>query len=370
MKRVANISRILIGIVFVFSGFVKGVDPLGFAYKLEDYFIAFNCGFLIPLTLFFSILLCTLEFSIGIMLLLNLRMKLTSWLLLLMMIFFTGLTLNDAIFSPVPDCGCFGDAIIITNWQTFYKNLVLLPLAIVVFSYRKKFRSFTTAGKQWLLTGFFIALFAGFSFWCFSHLPIIDFTEWKTGHKLYPENPKPVKYFLVYKNMKTGETKEYLSPDYPYNDSTWLANWEFVSQRVVDPNMYYGKSLIISDTSGNNVTRSIIQNPDYQIIINSYDLSKANRKAFLKLNTFCAKANADNIPTAVLVSSQPSDIARFINENKLHLNFYTADDIVLKTIVRSNPGLVLLKNGVILKKWHYNDIPDYKDFKNSLDNKK
>ena len=132
MKLIANISRILVGIVFVFSGFVKGVDPLGTAYRLEDYFIAFNWTFFIPLALFFSILLCTIEFVTGIMMLLNLKMKISSWVLLLMMVFFTLLTLNDAINNPVPDCGCFGDAIKLTNWQTFYKNLVLLPMAVLI----------------------------------------------------------------------------------------------------------------------------------------------------------------------------------------------------------------------------------------------
>jgi uncharacterized membrane protein YphA (DoxX/SURF4 family) len=353
----------------VFSGFVKGVDPLGTAYKLEDYFIAFNWEFFIPSALFFSIVLCTFEFMIGVMLLLNLRMKVASWILLGMMAFFTVLTLNDALYNPVPDCGCFGDAIKLTNWQTFYKNLVLLPLAILVFIYRKKFSPFTSSGKQWLITLFFVGAFSGFSYMCYSHLPVLDFTEWKTGHKLYPENPKPVKYYLTYKNKKSGEVKEYLSPDYPYNDSIWMANWEFVSQRVEDPNTYYGKSLIISDTSGNNVTESIIRNPDYQLIVNSYDLSKANRKAFVKLDAFCDSAYADNIPTAVLVSASSADIAQFAKENKLHLDFYTTDDIVLKTIVRSNPGLLLLKDGVILKKWHYNDFPDYADFKKYLETK-
>jgi hypothetical protein len=201
---------------------------------------------------------------------------------------------------------------------------------------------------------------------CYSHLPVIDFTEWKTGHKLYPENPQPVKYYLTYKNKKSGEEKEYLSPNYPFNDSTWMAQWEFVSQRVEDPNTYYGKSLIITDTTGNNVTENIIRNPEYQLIVNSYDLSKADVKAFMKLNNFCAKAFADKIGTAVLVSSEPSEIARFARVNKLNLDFYIADDIVLKSIVRSNPGLLLMKDGVILKKWHHNDFPDYEDFKRGL----
>ncbi len=366
MKWIANLFRILVGVVFVFSGFVKGVDPLGTAYRLEDYFIAFNWGFFIPLALFFSIVLCTIEFAVGIMLLLNLKMKFASWLLLLMMAFFTVLTFNDAINNPVPDCGCFGDAIKLTNWQTFYKNLVLLPMAVVIFVYRRKFKPFTSSGKQWLLAAILAGLFAGFSYRCYAHLPAVDFTEWKKGNKLYPENPKPVEYYLTYRNKQSGEEKEYLSPDYPYNDSVWMTQWEFVSQRVEDPNSYYGKSLIITDTAGNNVTESIIRNPDYQLIINAYDLSKTDRKAFAKLNEFCAKAYADDIPAVVLVSADNSQIKKFVEDNNLKLDFCTTDDIVLKTIVRSNPGLILMKDGVILEKWHYNDFPGYQEFKKSL----
>jgi uncharacterized membrane protein YphA (DoxX/SURF4 family) len=366
MKLIANISRLLTGIVFVFSGFVKGVDPLGTAYRLEDYFIAFNWPFFIPFALFFSVLLCTIEFSVGAMLLFNIKMKLTSWLLLLMMLFFTGLTLNDALYNPVPDCGCFGDFVKLTNWQTFYKNLILLPFVIFIFFYRKKFKPFVNNSSQLVLALVFTGLFAGFSYYCYSHLPVLEFTEWKKGNKLYPENPQPVKYYLTYKNKKSGEMKEYLSPNYPFNDSIWMLEWEFASQRVEDPNEYFGKSLIISDTTGNNVTESIIRNPEYQLIVNSYDLSQANVKAFIKLNDFVQKAYADNISTAVIVSSQPSDIARFANENNLSFDFYTADDIIMKSIVRSNPGLLLMKDGVILKKWHANDIPEYEDFRKTI----
>jgi uncharacterized membrane protein YphA (DoxX/SURF4 family) len=366
MKWIANFSRVLIGIVFVFSGFVKGVDPLGTAYRLEDYFIAFNWTVFIPYALFFSIVLCTIEFAVGAMLLFNLRLKFTSWVLLLMMVFFTALTLNDALRNPVPDCGCFGDAIKLTNWQTFYKNLILLPLAILVFAFRSKFKPFTSPGKQGLMAAVIVALFAGFSYTCYSHLPVVDFTEWKIGNKLFLPDPKPIEYYLTYKNKKSGETKEYLSPNFPYTDSIWMAQWEFVSQRVVDPNKSFGSSLVILNESGDNVTDGIIRNPGYQLIINSYDLAKADRDAFKTLNSFSAKAYADGVPTAVLVSAEKIQIKKFSRDNKLQLDFYAADDIILKTIVRSNPGLLLMKDGVILKKWHYNDIPDYDEFKKSL----
>lgn len=363
MKVLANISRILTGMVFMFSGFVKGVDPLGTAYRFEDYFIAYHWEFLMPLALFFSIAMCTLEFSIGAMLFLNFRTKLASWLLLLMMIFFTCLTFYDALYTPVPDCGCFGDAIKLTNWETFYKNIVLIILAIIVFRYRNIFKGWFKPNFQWAAVFTVVLAFAGFCFYCFMHLPVVDFTEWKAGNKLYADNPKPVKYFLTYKNKKSGEKKEYLSPNYPYDDSVWMATWEFDSQRVEDPNQYFGKSLVITDTLQTPVTESIIRNPGYQVIINSYDLKKTNLAAFKRINELSRQLSEQGIPTAVLVSAEPSDIVDFEKANGISMEFYTADDILLKTMVRSNPGMMVLKGGVILDKWHWRDIPDYEGFR-------
>ncbi|NVO18240.1 MAG: DoxX family membrane protein [Bacteroidetes bacterium] len=362
MKFLANLSRILTGMVFIFSGFVKGDNPLGTLYKFEDYLIAYHWEFLMPLALFLAIAMCTLEFTIGIMLIFNLRMKLASWLLLMMMVFFTTVTFFDALYSPVPDCGCFGDALILTNWQTFWKNVVLIGFALIVFLYRKKFKGFSTPAMQWTITWAFVFLFAGFSVYCLRHLPVIDFTEWKTGHKLYAENPKPVKYYLTYKDKTTGKLQEYLSPGYPYNDSIWMAKNEFVSQRVEDPNIYYGKTLIITDNSQNPVTESIIRNPGYQLVVNSYSLKDANTDAFKKISEFAGKAALSNIPTAVLVSAEPSEIEAFKKANQINLDFYNADDILLKTMVRSNPGIMLLKAGVIIDKWHWRDLPDFDKF--------
>ncbi len=369
MKIIANISRILAGLVFIFSGFVKGDDPLGFAYKLEDYFIAYHWDFLIPFTIFFAIAICTLEFSIGIMLLFNLRIKLTAWLLLFMMTFFTCLTFYDALYSPVPDCGCFGTAIILTNWQTFYKNLILIVLAVFVFLYRNRFSWYLKPDMQWVTAFVFAGLFAAFSGYCYMHLPLIDFTEWKPGNKLYSDNPLPVNYYVTYKEKKTGETKEYLSPNYPFNDSLWMEQRVFVSQRVEDPNKHYGKTLVITDTAQNSVTESIIRNPGYQLVVNSYDLKTADIDAFKKIDEFGRLAAIKNVPTAVLVSAQASEIAGFSRANKLKLDFYLADDILLKTMVRSNPGMMLLKEGVVIHKWHYRDIPDFNAFSKKYLNK-
>jgi uncharacterized membrane protein YphA (DoxX/SURF4 family) len=363
MKILANISRLFVGIVFIFSGFVKGVDPLGFTYRLEDYFIAFNIESLMPLALVLTILLCTVEFTIGIMLLLNLKIKLASWLLLLMMLFFTLLTFNDAINNPVPDCGCFGDAIKLTNWQTFYKNVVLMVPTMIIFIYRNKFKGFSSHTGQWAFTFIFALIFSLFCTYCYRHLPVIDFTEWKSGVRLYAENPQPVNYYLIYKNKETGQEKEYLSPNYPYDDSVWMANWVFVSQRVDDPNQYAGKTLIILDSLQNNITESIIRNPGYQVIVNAYDLEKANIKAFKQINELGEKLRNDGVSFAVLVSADPLVVGNFVKQHTISLDFYQSDDIILKTMVRANPGMMLLKSGMIIDKWHWRDIPEYGSFK-------
>lgn len=363
MKIPANLFRILTGIVFMFSGFVKGVDPWGFAYKLQDYFIAYNWDFFIPFALVFSILLCTMEFSIGAWLVFNVITKKAAGLVLLMMVFFTGLTLYDAIYSPVSDCGCFGDAIKLTNWQTFYKNLVLLPMAVIVFAYRKQFKSWFACKTQWIIAALISLLFAGFCYYNYRHLPVIDFTEWRTGNKLYAENPQPVKTFLIYKNKSSGEQKEYLSPNFPYDDSTWMANWEFVSQRVEDPNVYYGKNLILTDSAGTDFTADVIRNPEFQLIFNVYDLAAISVDHAKFIQQFSQKAYDSDISSVIAVSATPEEMSNFVKKYSITVPVYNSDDVVLKTMVRSNGGLMLLKGGVVINKWNWRDISEFEKFK-------
>ncbi|MGB4654094.1 MAG: BT_3928 family protein [Bacteroidales bacterium] len=368
-KIIAHVSRIITGAVFMFSGFVKGVDPMGTAYKIQDYLVAYNFDFLVPLALSLAILLCAVEFTVGFMLFFNLQTRISAWILFLMMIFFTGLTLYDAIYEPVPDCGCFGDAIKLTNWETFYKNVVLIILAVFVFIHRKKFVGVPHKFVQSLISILVFILFIGFSTYSYKHLPVVDFLEWRVGNKLYNENPKPIEYYVTYQNKETLETKEYLLPDFPYNDSVWVSQWEFVSQRTYDPNDYPGKSLIIQDTLGNIVTNDIIQNPDYQLVITSYNLSDISPKAIQKIQKLEKSHDCDILSIAFLTSQEPDNINEFANENDIFLDYYMSDDIILKTMVRSNPGFMLLKEGVVIKKWSYRDFPNYDELNKKWLNK-
>jgi len=358
-RNIVNIIRSITGLVFMFSGFVKGVDPLGFTYRLEDYFIVYHLTWLTPLALTLTITLCTLEFVLGVMLLLKLRMRITSVLVLLMMVFFTLLTFYDALTNQVPDCGCFGDALKLTNWQTFYKNVILIVFAGYIFINRRNQENSLPPKRQWSYTFLASVAFVYLSVYCYMHLPIIDFTEWNRGNKLFAENPLPQKFYLTYKNKKSGELKEYVSPDYPYTDSVWMAQWEFVSQRVEDPNVYYGRNLQITDSAGTDFTAQFIRNPGYVFFMTSVDMKSVAKSRLAGMNGFAEQVVKSGGAFILLVGNTPEEAMNIAKQEGIIFPVYFADDIVLKTMVRSNPGLMLIHNGVVVNKWHYRDFPDF-----------
>jgi uncharacterized membrane protein YphA (DoxX/SURF4 family) len=364
MKIFRNISRILVGIVFIFSGFVKGVDPLGTVYRMEDYFAAFHTTWASPLALYFTVFLCALEFTIGISLLFNLWIKRSAWLLLPLTIFFTILTFFDATVNLVPECGCFGDAVKMTNLQTFLKNLVLLAFVIPIFSARNKFRPLIPAGFQVAVLSAFFLAFTGMSVYAYRHLPFIDFMAWKVGNKINEKPTLPMEFYLTFKNKKNPDkVQEFLSPNYPWNDSTWMSEWEFKSQRVEDPNPSQAMALRIEDERGVDVTATFLDNPDLQFLLVSYDLTKADKEAFTRILPFYKKAYEEGHSFICLTSATPQMMKEFKMANGTAFDFYNADDVVLKTMVRSNPGLILIKNGVVLAKWPFREFPTYEEVK-------
>lgn len=363
MKFLRTFSRIFVGIVFIFSGFVKGVDPLGTAYRIEDYFVAYGWEWAMPFSLLLSVGLCTLEFVLGVAMLFNLRLKPLTWVLLPLMIYFTGLTLYDAVFEPVPDCGCFGDALILTNWQTFYKNVVLIVFVFIIFISARKYRNPMPHWLQNTILILFAGGFLGFSVYQYNHLPWLDFRDWKVGADLTPDNTGKLKVYLTYRNTETGEVKEYLSPDYPWDDSVWMSKWEFVDQRIDDSEVVKGHSLSIHDAEGNEVTDFYIDNPDWQFLLVSHSLSEADPEGLNKANDLFAKLSEEGYSFIVVTGSLQEEISRVKQFMHPDLEFYNADDIELKTIIRANPGLILLRDGVVIEKWHHHDIPMFTDLK-------
>lgn len=359
MKVLQHIFRILTGLVFMFSGFVKGVDPLGTAYKIEDYFYAYHTEWAIPLALTLSIILCAFEFTLGVMLILNLFQKLSSWMVLIMMSFFTVITFFDAINNPVPDCGCFGDAIKLTNWETFYKNIVLMVLVLMLFIRRNKKMPSFCCKAQGITVSAVMLLFVLFSVYNYRNLPMIDFLPWKVGNKMMPEKMEPIQNYVTYKNKTTGEKKEYLSSKIPWQDSVWMANWEFLETRQVNPNKVLAEGFGIIDQTGMDVTNQMVNSEDYIWFVAMYSIEEAPVKAQLKTAEFINKTLGSGIKLVILTSSSPQIIAQkqkdLVFENG---EFCFVDDISLKMMVRSNPGFVLLKNATVLGKWHWRNVPD------------
>lgn len=353
--------QIILGLLFMFSGFVKGVDPMGTAYRIEDYFAAYQTEWANPAAIFLSFVMNASEFVLGALLLFNIKPKTTVWLVVAMMILFTITTINDAITNPVPDCGCFGDAIILTNWQTLYKNLVIDAFVLVLLFNKNRLKTLFNKTMELSLAGVFIAAFLGFEYYNYANLPVIDFMPWKVGNKAIPDNPQPIKYYLTYQNKTTGETKEYLSPDYPYNDSVWMANWKFVSQRIDNPNVVPGMDLAIIDFNGTDVTSGYLENPDFYFFVVAWDLHSTNTKTFEEIDELYKNAEANNLSLIVLTASIPEEAEKFKTRHSLSadLGFFNADDIILKTMVRSNPGLLLMKDGQVMAKWHFNNFPGW-----------
>ncbi|MFC2111485.1 BT_3928 family protein [Bacteroidota bacterium] len=357
------VSSIIIGIVFIYSGFVKAVDPWGSMFKFDDYFDAFNTAFFKPTALYLAILLSTLEFLIGFALIFRIRMKITSILLFLFMLFFTVLTFYLAIENPVPDCGCFGDALIITNWQTFYKNLIIMVFTMIVFFNRKSVEVSMRMIFQYSIVIVGAAFILWISIYGNNHLPIIDFREYKVGSLMVADPPETIVY-LTYTNKNSGEEKEMLSNELPWNDSIWMSEWEFKDQRFETIGNEVANEINITDADGNDI---YLEKEGFQFIVISYYVEKAYKKAFNRINLLNDNAENAGIPFVGISGSIPSDIEVFRHEIQAMFPIHNADETALKTIIRANPGLLLLKNGVVIGKWSWRDIPTFDELDKEFD---
>lgn len=363
------ISRILFGLVFVFSGFVKAVDPLGSTYKFQDYFLAFETPWMMSLALPLAILLSTLEFVIGMAVLLGVKMRISALAGLAFMLFFTPLTLYIAIYNPVSDCGCFGDALKISNWATFYKNIFILAAAILIYFYRKSVKPLWSIKGDWALVALFTLLITSLSVYCLQNLPILDFRPWKVGNnvnELLLATPEVAEIELVYRNKETGEVNVYPAHDYPWNDPDWLAAWEFVEQKRTIISPYQAppiSNFSIQDEYGDDYTEYFLTSPAYVFLVVAYDLNATYASAFSKINAFALEAETHGMEIIALTGSPFGLIDMFRHEHQAAFPFYQTDGVALKTIIRSNPGIVLLKDGVVQAKWHHRNLPNFETVK-------
>lgn len=379
MKLLRIISRLFVGIVFVFSGFVKAIDPLGSAYKFSDYFHAFGLGFFEPLALSLSIILASAEITMGIALLLNYRMRFFSWLVMIFMTFFTILTFILALYNPVSDCGCFGDAIILTNWQTFWKNIVLMLFVVIILVQRNKYQEIINPLNEWIVIGIVFTFFVAFSLYSYNHLPIVDFRPYSTGTNIpykmiTPPGAQSDKYEtrLTYINKLTGSKEIFSLENLPADTSLY----EFLDAESILISKGYEPPIhdfYISNKSGIDITDNLLNDPGFSFLLISHNLSKANKKALVKAEKYEKFAKVtENVRFYAITASSDDVIKNVSDDHGLIYEFCHADEITLKTIIRSNPGLLLIKNGNIIGKWHFNDFPSFglsgSDYRNIVDN--
>ncbi len=359
---VVNICRFLLGIVFTLSGFVKAVDPKGTQYKIEDYLEALGFGGWVPdlFTIAASVLMSTVEFCAGIFLLFAIRRRLTSRLLLLIMMVMTPLTLWLALANPISDCGCFGDAIVLTNWQTFAKNVVLLAAAVIVARDHRLMFRFVAESNQWIVINYsslFILIVAGLSLY---NLPMFDFRPYHIGANIQegmviPEGKEQPQFETTFILEKDGVEKEFTLEDYP--DSTWT----FVDSRTVMTKEGYVPPIhdfSITTLEGEDLTQEVLSDTGYVFLLVAPRLNVADDSRLDRLNEIYEYAREHDYPFYGLTASGEADIAHWRDRTGAEYQFCQTDEITLKTIIRSNPGLLLLKGGTVIRKWSNNGLPD------------
>ncbi len=363
MKRsktiIAAICRTLLGVVFVFSGAVKAIDPLGTVYKIEDYLKAFGSFFvdLLPLAEVAAWGLIVVELLLGVCMLLNVRTKWTTWISLLFYCVMTPLTLYIALVNPVSDCGCFGDAIVLTNWQTFWKNVILIILAIVLVGLRKSVRSLWSWWMEVVIATIVITAAITFMVWTKQHLPIIDFRPYKIGNHIptlmeYPDDAEPDQYDISFVYARDGVEQTFTLANYPKGDSTWT----FVRQesklikKGYEPPIH---DLEIMNADYEDLTWDILESEAPVTLVVMYDLAKADKKQMAKVEALNENCMMNMEQCYILTGSSTDEIISFSLEHPtLSDCICTCDPVTLKTIVRANPGVIVVQNGMVIDKYN------------------
>lgn len=380
IKVIVEVARVILGATFMFSGFVKAVDPYGTAYKITDYLAAFNLTSLSFLSLPGSALLSICEFAMGACMLFGLYRKWNSRLMLVVMSFMTVLTLYLAIADPVEDCGCFGDALIITNWQTFYKNIVLLACSIVTFIYHERISNVFT-GKTYWLAFLYIFIFIGlFTFRNYLFDPLLDFRPYKIGANIAQlknvDEGKGRKEEVILVYEKDGIEKAFSEENYPWEDSTWVfvrMDTKIIEEGEVSPIKDFSinklelnpqKTEVLGES---DITNDVLSDSNYVFLMISPLLEDMSVSYLSSFEDIEAYATDNGYKFFCLTSSTRDGIVSWAEENTINFDFCTMDERTLKTIIRSNPGLILLKNGVVINKWADILVPAESDLDKPLE---
>ncbi|APA65127.1 BT_3928 family protein [Maribacter sp. 1_2014MBL_MicDiv] len=359
MKYLVGVVRIFVGILFIISGFIKLNDPVGFSFKLEEYFSqgVLDLPFLTPFALVISILVVIVEVMVGVMLILGYKRKLTVWTLLAMIIFFTFLTFYSAYFNKVTDCGCFGDAIKLTPWESFTKDVVLLVLILIIYVGRKYITPLVNS--KTLMSVLYVSFIAciGYVYYVLNHLPVIDFRPYEIGKNIEegmntpPDAPKAVFEYKWKFNVNGNEEIYITNGDYPTVDGEFIDVETEEIQAGYEPPVHD----FTIEQNGEDFAASLLQEPKLVMVI-AYDLRKSNLEVFKEIKAVTDNALKAGYKVIGMSASGPDQTDALKKENNLAFDFYFTDETTLKTIVRSNPGVLVLEKGTIVQKLHYNDL--------------
>ena len=358
-----NICRFVVALTFLASGFVKAVDPIGTQIKIEDYMAAWGMSQIVPevLALVASVALSATEFTLGMLLLFAIRRRLVTRLTLAFMSVMTPLTLWLAITNPVSDCGCFGDAIVLTNWETFYKNLLLTVAALRIAMRSTSMVRLVSIGTQWIVINYTILFVLALSSYSLYILPPFDFRPYYVGADIrkgmeIPEDAEQPQFETTFILEKDGERREFTLDNYP--DSTWT----FIDSRTVQTSEGYIPPIhdftMTRIADDEDITEEVINSPGYTMLLVAPYLEKSDDMQFSDINRLYDYARENQVPFYCLTASSTANIEKWKDMTGAEYPFCSTDATTLRTIIRSSPGLVVIKDGKIIGKWSHNALPD------------
>lgn len=363
MKYILWLLRIIVGALFIFSGLIKANDPLGLSYKMNEFFEVWGMHGMMQYSLSLSVLMIGFEIIAGIGLLLGAAFRVFSFLLLLLTVFFTFLTAYVYLTDKIKECGCFGDCIKISNAETFWKDVILLVLVLILFAFRKRIKPVFNGKLTFALMTVTVILAFGIQWKTLNYLPYYDCLPYKKGANIWEKMQAPpgsvpdvYKTMMVYE--KDGKQQNFDETNYPWQDTTW----KFVDSKSVlvkkgnaEPAI---KDFVLNDYNGNDLTEAILKEPGYTFLLFIRDVNKASTENINRIQTLLSTANQQNVPFYILSSSGKSDADKFAAQHKLQgAQWLVVDVTVSKTAMRSNPGLMLLKQGTIQDKWSFKRYP-------------
>lgn len=376
----AHIPRILVGGLFIFSGFIKANDPLGFSYKLKEYFEVFQNDtgmaffeYFAHIALPLAILICASEIVLGVMLLIGYKRNLTLWLLFAQITFFTFLTFYSACYNKVTHCGCFGDFLPLKPWESFWKDIALMILITLLFAGKENINPLFA--PMLLAAVFTVGLLFSFGFpiYAYRNLPPLDFRAYAPGmsikdNMIFPATyaPAVIETGFIYENTKSGKKEHFTLQNYPWQDTLnwkWFATDNVVVKDAVDAPKI--TDFTVNSLDGVNITDSLLNDKNYSfwLVMHELALTEEDETLMAQITDFYKLASGEKFKFIALTASGAKEIDAFKHKHNALYDFATVDNTVLKTMIRSNPGLMLIKDGTVIANWHYHNFPGFSDVK-------